>query len=188
MRDLLVATFSVLLIGITAAQAQVAGDPAAGEQVFRKCQACHSLQAGAHTVGPPLQGVIGRTAGSVPGYPYSVAMRRSGIYWSPDTLDKFLTSPSHLVHGTKMIFTGLRDPKDRADVIAYIEQQMTKAATAAPATAPAQQPSTTASSAQTTATATATAQPQTQAAAQNATVAPAASQKQTPPGYATTVR
>jgi nitrite reductase (NO-forming) len=187
MRDLLVATFSVLLIGITAAQAQVAGDPAAGEQVFRKCQACHSLQAGAHTVGPPLQGVIGRTAGSVPGYPYSVAMRRSGLYWSPDTLDKFLTSPSTFVHGTKMIFTGLRDPKDRANVIAYLEQQMTKPEAAA-ATAAAQQAPSPTSSTQNAAPATATAQAQTQAAAQNATSASAANQKQTPPAYAATVR
>ena len=61
----------------SAGSAQEPGDAAAGEQVFRKCQACHSLQADRRTVGPHLQDVIGRTAGSVEGYPYSVVMRRS---------------------------------------------------------------------------------------------------------------
>jgi nitrite reductase (NO-forming) len=133
----------VLLLSIaaaSAAQAQGSGDPAAGEQVFRKCQACHSLEAGRRTVGPNLQGVIGRTAGTVEGYDYSVAMRRSGIVWSADVLDKFLESPSHYLHGTKMIFTGLRRPEDRANVIAYLRQTAgTQAAAAAqPSAEPAQ--------------------------------------------------
>ncbi|MDF2764778.1 MAG: copper-containing nitrite reductase [Rhodospirillales bacterium] len=134
MRILLLSTLLIVTLGTAGAQAQEAGDPAAGEQVFRKCQACHSLQADRRTVGPHLQDVIGRTAGSVEGYPYSVAMRRSGLVWSPDVLDKFLASPSHFLHGTKMIFTGLRDPKDRANVIAYLrataEPQQTAAAPA----------------------------------------------------------
>jgi nitrite reductase (NO-forming) len=114
----------VLLIGLApaAAQAQGSGDPTAGEQVFRKCQACHSLDPARSTVGPHLQGVLGRTAGTVEGYGYSVAMKRSGLVWSPDVLDKFLASPSNFVHGTKMIFTGLRRPEDRANVIAYLQQ------------------------------------------------------------------
>ena len=95
-------------LAASAAQAQGSGDRTAGEQVFRKCQACHSLEPARRTVGPHLKGVIGRTAGTVEGYDYSVAMKRSGVVWSPDVLDKFLTSPSHFVHGTKMIFTGLR--------------------------------------------------------------------------------
>jgi nitrite reductase (NO-forming) len=142
MRSLLAAV--VLVLTVAQAQAQQTGDPAGGEKVFRKCQACHSLDENRRTVGPHLKGVIGRVAGSVEGYSYSVAMRRAGLVWSPDILDKFLLSPSHFVHGTKMIFTGLRDPKDRADVIAYLRrtaeapQQPTAAAAQPPAAAPAQ--------------------------------------------------
>ena len=116
-----VLVLALLTAVAAAAQAQETGDPTAGEQVFRKCQACHSLDPARSTVGPHLQRVIGRTAGSVEGYRYSVAMKRSGLVWSADALDKFLTSPSHVVHGTKMIFTGLRRPEDRANVIAYLQ-------------------------------------------------------------------
>ncbi len=108
-----------------------AQDPAGGEQVFRKCQACHSLDASKRMVGPHLQGVIGRTAGTVEAYTYSVAMKRSGLVWSPDVLDKFLASPSQFLHGTKMIFTGLRRPEDRTNVIAYLRQSASASSTAA---------------------------------------------------------
>jgi nitrite reductase (NO-forming) len=167
----------LLTAGATAARAQGTGDPTAGEQVFRKCQACHSLDPARSTVGPHLQGVIGRTAGSVEGYRYSVAMKRSGLVWSADALDKFLTSPSHVVHGTKMIFTGLRRPEDRVNVIAYLQQ------TAGASAATAAQPSAAPAVAQGEAAATAT---QDQAApAQPA--APAAAGGNSP-AYAATVR
>jgi nitrite reductase (NO-forming) len=175
----------VLLIGLAAsgaAQAQGSGDPTAGEQVFRKCQACHSLDPARRTVGPHLQGVLGRTAGTVEGYDYSVAMRRSGLVWSSDVLDKFLASPSHFLHGTKMIFTGLRRPEDRANVIAYL-QQTAGAGTTAAAQPSAAEP-TPAAEAQAGASATAT---QAQAApAQPA--APATAAGGNSPAYAATVR
>jgi nitrite reductase (NO-forming) len=96
------------------------------------------MEAGRRTVGPHLQGVIGRTAGTVEGYNYSVAMKRSGLVWSADVLDKFLASPSHFLHGTKMIFTGLRRPEDRANVIAYLQSTGGAAQAAAPEPAPAE--------------------------------------------------
>src|SRR4029078_9072164 len=102
--------------------------PPAGEEFSRKCQACHSLEPARRTVGPTLRGVIGRAAGSIEGYTYSDAMTRSGLFWSPDALEKFLADPSHFVPGTKMIFTGLRRPEDRANVIAYLEQSATASA------------------------------------------------------------
>ena len=75
MRSLLVVS-GILLGFIAAARAEETGNPTAGEEVFRKCQACHSLEPGRRTVGPTLRGVIGRAAGSIEGYPYSVAMKR----------------------------------------------------------------------------------------------------------------
>ena len=173
----------VLLFGLAAgaAQAQGSGDPTAGEQVFRKCQACHSLEPARRTVGPHLKGVIGRTAGTVEGYNYSVAMKRSGVVWSPDVLDKFLTSPSHFVHGTKMIFTGLRRPEDRANVIAYLRQTAGTPQAAAAAQPSAAQPEQTAQSQAAPAVAQPTA-PSAQA------VAPAAPAGGNSPAYAATVR
>ncbi|MCI0431145.1 MAG: copper-containing nitrite reductase [Rhodospirillales bacterium] len=134
---------AVLLIGIGmgTANTQEAGDPVAGEQVFRKCQACHSLDPARRTVGPHLQGILGRAAGSVDGYNYSVAMRRSGLAWSADVLNQFLASPSQFLPGTKMIFTGLRRPEDRANVIAYLQKlEESQPAAAAPTPTPAPAP------------------------------------------------
>ena len=110
----------VPLAATLAAPAHAQGDVAAGEQVFRKCQACHSIDPGQNRVGPSLFDVIGRSAGSLEGYSYSVAMSRSDVVWTPETLDEFLASPWEYMHGTKMIYTGLKDPEDRANVIAYL--------------------------------------------------------------------
>ena len=98
----------------------IAGDAAAGRQVFKKCEACHSLEPGRNLVGPSLAGVVGRKAGSDPGYDYSPAMKQSGLIWSPATLDSYLTDPQKLVPGNKMPFPGLKTDRDRADVIALL--------------------------------------------------------------------
>ena len=100
-----------------------AGDPVAGEKVFLKCRACHQIGEGAKdAVGPVLNGVVGRQAGSYPGYQYSPANKDSGIVWTPEELDKYLESPQTVVPHTKMIFPGLKDAQKRKDVIAYLEQ------------------------------------------------------------------
>ena len=96
------------------------GDPVAGRQVFKKCQACHSLAPGKNMLGPSLAGVIGRKAGTAEGYTYSEAMKNAGIVWSAATLDSYLTAPQKLVPGNKMPFPGLKTDHDRADVIAYL--------------------------------------------------------------------
>ncbi|MGE5514797.1 MAG: c-type cytochrome [Bacteroidota bacterium] len=103
--------------------AQTAGDPAAGEKVFNQCKACHTIEAGKNRVGPSLHGVVGRPAGSVEGFAYSPAMKGSGLTWTPENLDKYLTDPKALVPGNKMAFAGLKKPEDRANVIAYLSQQ-----------------------------------------------------------------
>ena len=108
------------------ASANLAWADDAGEAVFRgNCIACHSLTAGINRVGPSLAAVVGRPAGSISGYAYSAAMANSGITWTEDRLDAFLSAPQAVVPGTKMTFMGLKDPKDRADVIAYLKVSTT---------------------------------------------------------------
>ena len=101
--------------------ARADGDPEAGKQVFKKCHACHNIgESARNAVGPELDGIVGRKAGSVEGYNYSDANKSSGITWDAATLDVYLTNPKAKVPGTKMAFPGLPSDKDRADVIAYL--------------------------------------------------------------------
>jgi cytochrome c len=99
------------------------GDPTHGAQIYQRCQLCHSIEHG--LVGPRHLGLFGRKAGSIAGYPYSSAMKSSGITWSADTLNQFLSGPQKFVPGTRMTFTGLPDEQDRADVIAYLKEATT---------------------------------------------------------------
>lgn len=103
------------------APAAPAVDLAAGRQVYRKCQACHSLEAGKAGVGPNLAGVIGRAAGSLPGYNYSTAMRESGLTWDAATLDAYLQHPQETIPGNKMPFPGLKTENERREVIALLQ-------------------------------------------------------------------
>ena len=100
-----------------------AQDAAAGEKDFLVCRACHQIGPGAKiAVGPVLNGVVGRKAGTYAGYDYSSANKDSGIVWTPEELDKYLTNPQKVVPHTKMIFPGLKDEQKRKDVIAYLQQ------------------------------------------------------------------
>jgi cytochrome c len=91
-----------------------------GEQVYARCQACHSLDV--DRTGPHHCGLFGRRAGSVPGFDYSEAMKRSGITWNAQTLDRFLANPAAMVPGTEMTYAGVRDPGERAALIAWLQQ------------------------------------------------------------------
>lgn len=97
-----------------------AGDAAAGKLVFAKCAICHSMAPGDNRLGPTLAGVVGRKAGTVPGYNYSPAMKNAGLIWTPANLDAYLANPRGKLPGVKMIFVGLPKPEDRANVIAYL--------------------------------------------------------------------
>lgn len=98
-----------------------AQDAMSGEKLFvRNCSICHSPKPGKNLVGPSLFSVINRHSGQVAGFRYSDANRNSGLTWNVTTLDRYLTAPRELVPGTKMTFPGLKDPKQRADIIAYL--------------------------------------------------------------------
>lgn len=99
--------------------AAVAADADAGKTVFNKCKACHQIDKNA--VGPHLGNLIGRKAGSLEDYKYSDALKKSGITWDDASLDKWLLSPAKDVPGTKMIFAGIKDDTDRANLIEYLK-------------------------------------------------------------------
>jgi len=92
-----------------------------GAKVFKKCAACHSIsQGGGNKIGPALWGVIGRKAGSITDYKYSKAMAKHGKIWSFEEMNSFLIKPKDWIKGTKMSFAGLKNGKDRAAVILYM--------------------------------------------------------------------
>jgi cytochrome c len=119
MQSSLVIATTVVLAAITPAYGQNA---AAGQKLFRsQCSICHSPRPDRNIIGPTLFGVVGRHSGRIPGFHYSQANVRSGLTWDPPTLDRYLTSPQQVVPGTLMTFPGLKDARQRADVIAYLE-------------------------------------------------------------------
>jgi cytochrome c len=100
--------------------ARADGDPARGEVRFQECAACHKLDAGSNGVGPSLHGIFERKAGELADFRYSPALKRSGIAWSPQALEAYLTDPQALVPGNRMPYAGMADPQGRADLIAYL--------------------------------------------------------------------
>ena len=121
----------------TAAVAPVSGDVATGKLVFRKCQACHSLEPGKNGFGPSLAGLIGKKAGGVPNYNYSPAMKGSNLTWDVATLDAYLSDPQKSVPGNKMPFPGLKTENERNAVIAFLAASSSPGAAAPAAPAPA---------------------------------------------------
>jgi cytochrome c len=100
-----------------------AGDPEAGAKVFKKCQACHAVGEGAtNKVGPELNGIFGRPAGSVPDYSYSDANKNSGIVWDHEIFAEYIKNPRGYIPGTKMTFVGLKKDKEIEDITAYLDQ------------------------------------------------------------------
>jgi cytochrome c oxidase assembly protein Cox11 len=96
-------------------------DPAHGEELFaERCNACHALDS--NKLAPMLEGVIGRKAGSVPGYPYSPALKSAGVIWSAENLDRWLTNPQQFIPGVRMPIRVL-EPTSRRDIIAYLQQE-----------------------------------------------------------------
>ncbi len=110
----------ILLVAAGIGQAR-AQDAAAGEKVFLVCRACHQVGDNAkNAVGPVLNGLFGRKAGSVEGYNYSEANKKSGITWTEEEFTKYIQDPKAVVPGTNMAFAGLKDEKKIKDLIAYL--------------------------------------------------------------------
>ncbi|HME26338.1 MAG TPA: cytochrome c family protein [Acetobacteraceae bacterium] len=115
---LFVLASAITLVIAVRAHAQ---DAATGEKVFKNnCGICHSPQPGRNLIGPSLFSVVDRHSGQMPGFHYSDANLNSGLTWNVTTLDRYIAGPRELVPGTKMTFPGLKDAKQRADLIAYL--------------------------------------------------------------------
>jgi len=110
-------------VAMTAASAaQAAGDAATGAVVFNRCAVCHdNHRNGIIKIGPDLFGVVGRKAGTYPGFSYSGAMKSAGFTWTNEKLDAYITSPQAVVPGNKMAFAGISNAGQRADLVAYLD-------------------------------------------------------------------
>lgn len=111
---------AALLLALAASPALAAGDPERGAQVYEGCQDCHTLDK--NDVGPRHRGVFGRKAGSLADFAYSPALKGADWVWDEAMLDKWLTDPQALLPGARM-FYHLAEPRDRADVIAYLRER-----------------------------------------------------------------
>ena len=99
-------------------------DAKRGQMLYLQCRACHSLnEGGANKVGPNLYGMFGKKAGQVPGFVYSDVMSNSDVVWSAETTDAWIARPSEFMPGNQMVFVGVRDSQDRANLIAYLLQE-----------------------------------------------------------------
>ncbi len=118
MKKLLIAT-----IAATGSHFVLAQDLAAGQKAFQACAACHSTVAGANGVGPSLAGIVGRKAGSLPGFNFSRAMKASGITWDEANLDAYIANPQQKVPGNHMPYAGMSDAQQRAALVAFLKAQ-----------------------------------------------------------------
>ena len=116
----LVLVAAVLAVSNSVAKAQNAAE---GENVFKQCRACHAIGPGARNlVGPELNGIDGRKAGSAPDYSYSDANKNSGITWNEATFKEYIANPLAKIPGTKMQFVGIKKESDASDLWAYLKQ------------------------------------------------------------------
>ena len=107
---------------LAAGFAHAQGDPKHGQKLFEECHACHALERGVQGVGPSLHGVFGRRAGELDDFRYSPALKRSGITWTPKTLDAYIADPQKAVPANRMPYAGMPEARDRADLIMYMQQ------------------------------------------------------------------
>lgn len=118
----LLTSIAAVALSANAALAQD-GNAEAGEDVFKKCRACHDVGPDAkNKVGPMLNGLIGRKSGTIEGFAYSDANKNSNVTWDEATFLKYIEDPRAFMPGNKMAFVGLKDEQDRKDVLAYIKK------------------------------------------------------------------
>ncbi len=118
---------SLPLLAVLSVPAAAAGDAAAGEKIFQRCRACHQIgETAKNAVGPKLNGLLGRPAGSIEGYNYSAANKNSGINWDEPTFRDYIKAPQAKIPGTKMIFPGIKSDREIDDLLAYLQQYDTE--------------------------------------------------------------
>lgn len=110
------------VVALATSGAQADGDPAKGEKIFKRCMACHTMEAGKHRVGPSLAGVYGRKAGTAEGYKqYSDSLKNADFEWDDEHLKEYLANPRDMFKDAKMMFRVTKED-DRENVIAYLKQ------------------------------------------------------------------
>jgi cytochrome c len=120
MRRIMVVAILAIIAGANGARAQ---DVASGEKVYGVCKTCHQIGPNAkNAIGPVLNGVIGRAAGTYPGYAYSAANKGSGLTWDEPTFREYIKDPKAKIPGTKMIFAGIKDEQKITDLVAFLSQ------------------------------------------------------------------
>jgi cytochrome c len=111
---------AAMMLGAASASAQ---DVAAGEKSFAKCRACHQVgETAKNTIGPVLNGLFGRQSGAVEGYAYSPANKNAGITWDDASFADYIKDPRAKMPGTKMVFAGIKNDTEIADLTAYLKQ------------------------------------------------------------------
>ena len=113
-----------LALSVAFVSPALAQNPPSGATLYAPCKVCHSLDpSGKKGLGPPLDGVVGRKAGTVVGFTYSTAMKKSGKVWTPKLLDAYLADPRNTIPGNRMSYPGIKDPVKRAALIKWLESQ-----------------------------------------------------------------
>ena len=116
------ATMVLVMTLLTVGAVHADGDLVRGEARFQECAACHKLDAGANEIGPSLHGVFTRKAGELVDFRFSPAMKRSGIVWTPETLEQYIADPQAMVPANRMPYAGMASANDRTDLIAYLSK------------------------------------------------------------------
>lgn len=117
------ATFAAAIVLAATASLRAEGDPARGQNLYRACAACHSLEPNKNMTGPSLSGLWDRQAGGLKGFSrYSEAMKSSGIIWNENSLDPWLKNPHDFIPENEMTFRGIADEKSRSDLIAFLKE------------------------------------------------------------------
>jgi cytochrome c len=113
-------TMLVMITLLPVATARADGDAARGEARFQECAACHRLEAGVNEVGPSLHGIFMRKAAELADFRYSPAMKRSGVVWTPETVETYIADPQAMIPANRMPYAGMANASERADLIAYL--------------------------------------------------------------------
>ena len=118
----LVAIAALMLMALPYLAMAEPGNPTRGERMYRACVACHSLEPNRNMTGPSLAEIWNRKSGSLASFPrYSPALKSAGIVWNDDTLDEWIKDPQHFIPGNTMTFQGMKDARQRADLLAFLK-------------------------------------------------------------------